>query len=175
MSLERDVLGLQEWRRQTETFPAGGITQIPVSAVGQMHSAAVVTAFATNWQSLAFPDAASTFAYYTFFLPAGWGGRTLTIKALWAPTNTNTGNAAFNFVTKELISGTTTTSSPFSNVNVASAGTGTIDQPTTVSTTVALTGLVSGDALQVRVGRAGADGGDTFTGSALFIALLLSV
>ena len=175
MSQERDILDLQATVARLEASLGGPLAQMSISAVGEMYSAATPAAFATNWLALPLPDAASTFVYYTLFLPPGWSGRTLTMKVMWAPSSTNTGNVLWQFITKDLIAGTTTTSGVTTSSTATSAGPGTTDMPVLVSATATLAGVVTGDAVQVRIARVGGDAADTFTGTANFIALLLSV
>jgi hypothetical protein len=136
-----------------------------------------IVTLASNFRVVQFADGGDAFRHYHFFLPPGWAGRTLTVRIMWAPTSTSTGNCRWQVLTKRFAPGTTIDSATTTLTNIDSAGSGVVDRPngTTPSTTMSLSAYAEGDAMEFRVGRLGTDGSDTFTGAANLLAIELSV
>lgn len=160
-------------RSQRELAPVN----LPVDA--SQLSGATRVFVQTHHTAISYADGSTQSAYWSFKLPPGWAGRTVAVKILWAPSSTASGNVLWSTDYFLQHAGTPASSTATETDNVASAAPGVADQP--VAATVAsftLSGAVDGDAIVLRISRAGANALDTFnTGSpaARLLAVELSV
>jgi hypothetical protein len=129
----------------------------------------------THHTAISFADAATQSAYWSVKLPPGWHNRTLVVKILWAPSTTNGGDCLWSTDYYKQVAGTTLSSTATETDNVASTANGTADRPQAATIASYNLSLAAGDAIVLRISRAGANGLDTFTGAARLLAVELSV
>lgn len=171
------------WRRMVQTElerlrarPQGSfITGASLPIGGAVLLTATMVTVQTSHRAINLPDAAITAAFWSFVLPPGWAGKTLTVKALWAPSTTNTGNALLAASIFRQAVGVT-----LSSVATASSGglqvpNGVADRPQLFTVSVSLAAFSEGEALSLALVRLGTDGTDTFTGAAQILNVQLSI
>lgn len=132
----------------------------------------------TNHPSISFADAADQSAYWTFKLPPGWPGRIMSLRLLWAPSSTNTGNCLWQPLIYRQATGVTLLSTSTDFLTTLSAGNGVADRAQLVtawSGDLDLAGFADGECLSLRLLRPATNVLDTFTGAARLLALELSV
>jgi hypothetical protein len=158
-----------------EAVPLGvARVNLPVDAA-QLSSATSVLV-QTHHTAISYADAATQSAYWSFRLPPGWAGRTMVVKILWAPSTTNNGDCLWSTDYFKQVAGTTLSSTATETDNVVSTASGTADRPQAATiASYSLAALATGDAIVLRISRAGANGLDTFTGAARVLAVELSV
>lgn len=92
--------------------------------------------------------------------------RAITFRAVYAPSNTNTGNVVFRLVYALLPVGTTWNgSAPSTTLSQTVAQSGVTDRSAVVEFTFAVPDALPGDIIAFKFGRLGSSGADTFTGN----------
>lgn len=126
-------------------------------------TAAVAIATGSRWSVLVFPDAATSSAYYTFLRPSEWLNGKIAVSVWYSATINSTNN--FMQLTQvgvckagEVTSGTTLILNS-SRALAGPAALGTLIKAATLYTTANVTRDM--ELIGVRVGRVGADAGDT--------------
>lgn len=176
MSLDRELLDLKERLAKLETLPAGVVQWINLPVDASQLITATRVFVQTHHTAISYADAATQAAYWSVKLPAGWPGRSMVVRLLWAPSSTNAGNCLWSVETYLQHAGTTLSSSAVETKNSAETANGTADRPQLATMAAhSLSNFAAGDGLLLRVARLGANGLDTFTGAAQLLAVELVI
>ncbi|MBU0705687.1 hypothetical protein KJ657_02215, partial [Patescibacteria group bacterium] len=104
---------------------------------------------------------------WSFLVPDDWvSGTDILATLFWSPSNTDTGNVAWDVDYASIPDGDTVTAGDFTDVSTTEAAGGTTDQVQTQTFTVANAGIAADEMVVLSVNRDGASGSDTFTGNA---------
>lgn len=160
-------------------IPAG-VAAIQLPILDAFALSATLVTVATHHRALNFADAADQNANWFIKLPAGWGGRTITMKILWSSSGASLGNVIWKVYALKQI--TTTALSNAADVITAespSAGINVTDRPVAHTLPpIALSGVTptDGQGLVLGIQRTGTSANDTHNGlAARLLAAELSI
>lgn len=127
--------------------------------------------------AVAYADAATQGAFWTFEVPADWASGVITIQPVWSPGSTDgvAHTVRWSMTCKTLAAGVTVTAAGTTVAFTGSSATRTVAvlvYDTATSTT--LTPAAAGDLFMVEIQRIGADANDTYVGVVNLIGAIVS-
>jgi len=126
---------------------------------------------------VAYADAATQGAFWSFMVPDDWDSGVITLQPVWSPGSTD-GTAhtvRWSIIAKTVANGTTVTAAGTTTTFTGSSGArtvGVVVYDTATSTT--LTPAAAGDVFRFTLRRIGADGADTYVGTVNLLGVIVS-